>query len=69
MKSTGSIEQKAADEAAAVFGLESLDNLVCMDMAQFMGQERVGTSVLFGMDDQIRRDIELIPLRARLWMI
>ena len=47
MKSTGSIEQKAADEAAAVLGLESLDNLVCMDMAQFLGQERVGASVLF----------------------
>jgi excinuclease ABC subunit C len=47
MKSSGSIEQKAADEAAAVLGLESLDNLVCMDMAQFLGQERVGASVLF----------------------
>ena len=41
------MEQKAADEAAAVLGLEALDNLVCMDMAQFLGQERVGASVLF----------------------
>ena len=47
LKSTGSMEQKAADEAAAVLGLEALDNLVCMDMAQFLGQERVGASVLF----------------------
>ena len=46
-KSSGSLEQKAADDAAKLLGLDSLNHLVCFDMAQLQGVERVGASVVF----------------------
>lgn len=45
-KSSGSLEQRAADDGAAVMGLEQLNHLVCFDMAQLLGSERVGASVV-----------------------
>lgn len=45
-KQSGSLEQRAADEAAALLGKESMDHLVCFDMAQLQGDERVGASVV-----------------------
>lgn len=45
--SSGSLEQKAADDAAKLLGLDSLNHLVCFDMAQLQGVERVGASVVF----------------------
>ena len=45
--SSGSLEQRAANEGAALLGMSSLDHIVCFDMAQLMGSERVGASVVF----------------------
>ncbi len=44
---SGSLEQAAADEAAQVHGFDSLDHIVCFDMAQIQGKERVGAAVVF----------------------
>ncbi len=44
-KSSGSLEQRAADEGAALLQMNSLDHIVCFDMAQFLGDSRVGASV------------------------
>ena len=44
---SGSLEQAAADEAARLHSLDSLDYIVCFDMAQLLGEERVGASVVF----------------------
>jgi excinuclease ABC subunit C len=46
-KSNGSIEQRAADEGARLLEIEQLDYIVCFDMAQFLGEQRVGASVVF----------------------
>ncbi|MBT5122231.1 MAG: excinuclease ABC subunit UvrC [Euryarchaeota archaeon] len=42
---SGSLEQRAANEGAAVLGMEQLNHIVCFDMAQLLGDERVGASV------------------------
>jgi len=42
----GNLEKAAADEGAALLGLETLDHVVCMDMSQSLGKERVGASVV-----------------------
>ena len=44
---SGSLEQAAADEAVQVHGFDSLDHIVCFDMAQIQGKERVGAAVVF----------------------
>jgi excinuclease ABC subunit C len=44
-KATGSLEQRAADEGASLLSIESLDHIVCFDMAQLLGDSRVGASV------------------------
>ena len=36
-KSSGSLEQRAADEGAAALGMEQLNHVVCFDMAQLQG--------------------------------
>ncbi len=43
---SGSLEQSAADDGARLLGLESLDHVVCFDMAQLQGDERVGACVV-----------------------
>ena len=35
----------AADDAAKLLGMDSLNYIVCFDMAQLQGDERVGASV------------------------
>ncbi len=46
-KSSGSLEQRAADEAARLLSIDSLNHIVCFDMAQLLGDSRVGASVCF----------------------
>ena len=46
-RGSGNLEQKAADDAARLIGLDTLNHLVCFDMAQLQGIERVGASVVF----------------------
>ncbi|MCS5532421.1 MAG: excinuclease ABC subunit UvrC [Candidatus Poseidoniales archaeon] len=46
-KRSGSLEQSAADQAAKVHELESLDHIVCFDMAQIQGKEKVGAAIVF----------------------
>ena len=45
-KSSGSLEQRAADDGAKTLGMTHLDHVVCFDMAQLLGDERVGASVV-----------------------
>ena len=45
-KSSGSLEQRAADEGAKTLGMNQLNHIVCFDMAQLQGDERVGASVV-----------------------
>lgn len=45
-KSSGSLEQQAADEAATLLNMEKMNHVVCFDMAQLQGDERVGASVV-----------------------
>lgn len=42
---SGSLEQRAADEGAALLGIDRLDHVVCFDMAQLQGESRVGASI------------------------
>ncbi len=42
----GNLEKAAADEGAELLGLETLDHVVCFDMSQTLGKERVGASVV-----------------------
>ena len=44
--SSGNLEKAAADDGARLLGLPSLDHLVCFDMSQNLGNERVGASVV-----------------------
>ncbi len=44
-KTSGSLEQRAADDAASLLSMDSLDHIVCFDMAQLLGDSRVGASV------------------------
>jgi excinuclease ABC subunit C len=45
-KKKGNLEQMAADDGAKLLQLESLDHIVCFDMAQLQGSERVGASIV-----------------------
>ena len=44
---SGSLEQRAANDGAGVLGMDQLNHIVCFDMAQLLGDERVGASVTF----------------------
>ena len=44
---TGNLEKMAADDGAKLLKLDSLDYIVCFDMAQLQGNERVGASIVF----------------------
>jgi excinuclease ABC subunit C len=44
-KASGSLEQRAADDGAILLGMDSLDHIVCFDMAQLLGDQRVGASI------------------------
>ena len=46
-KHSGNLEKIAAEDGARLLKLESLDYIVCFDMAQLQGSERVGASVVF----------------------
>ncbi len=42
----GDLEKAAADEGAALLSLDTLNHIVCFDMSQTLGKERVGASVV-----------------------
>ena len=44
-KASGSLEQRSADDGAILLGMESLNHIVCFDMAQLVGDSRVGASI------------------------
>jgi excinuclease ABC subunit C len=45
LKESGSLEQRAADDGAQLLNMDQLNHIVCFDMAQLQGDERVGASV------------------------
>jgi excinuclease ABC subunit C len=44
---TGNLEQNAANECAKLLGIDSINHIVCFDMSQMLGEERVGASIVF----------------------
>ena len=46
-KASGSLEKRAADDGAKLLEMQQLDHIVCFDMAQIQGDNRVGASVCF----------------------
>ena len=46
-KASGSLEKRAADDGAKLLGMAQLNHIVCFDMAQIQGDQRVGASVCF----------------------
>jgi excinuclease ABC subunit C len=42
---SGSLEQRAADDGATLLSVESLDHIVCFDMAQLQGEGKVGACI------------------------
>ena len=46
-RSSGRVEHQAAEDAAKLLGMDSLNHVVCFDMAQLLGESRVGASVVF----------------------
>ena len=67
-KASGSLEQRAADDGAAILGMESLDHIVCFDMAQLLGDSRVGASVCLRNGRPSKKSTGLILLRVMLSM-
>ncbi len=55
-KQSGSLEQRAADEAATLLGVPRLDHVVCFDMAQLQGEARVGASVVLRHGRPLKRE-------------
>jgi len=45
LRQSGNLEQRAANDGARLLDMEKLDNIVCFDMAQLQGEERVGASI------------------------
>ena len=46
-KASGSLEKRAADDGAKLLEMKQLNHIVCFDMAQMQGDQRVGASVCF----------------------
>lgn len=46
-KASGSLEKRAADDGAKLLEMTQLNHIVCFDMAQIQGDQRVGASVCF----------------------
>ena len=46
-KNSGNLEAVAANDGASLIGIENLKHVVCFDMAQLMGNVRVGASIVF----------------------
>ena len=44
-RAAGNLEQRAADDCAELLGMELVDHLVCFDMAQLQGAEKVGACI------------------------
>ena len=47
MENSGNLEAVAANDGASLIGIENLKHVVCFDMAQLMGNVRVGASIVF----------------------
>lgn len=45
-KASGSVEQRSVEDAQRLLGVERLEVVVCFDMAQLQGHERVGAAVM-----------------------
>lgn len=45
ISNSGSLEERAVNECAEYLGIESLEHIVCFDMAQLQGNNRVGASI------------------------
>ena len=61
----GSIEAKAAADLAEVLGIETVQTLVCFDMAQIQGDHRVGGMVVFQNGRPEKRSYRTYKVKGR----
>ena len=61
---SGNLEQTAAEDGAKLLGLSSLEHLVCFDMSQTLGKERVGASVVFRKGRPSKKDYRTYRVRS-----
>ena len=59
-----SLEKAAADDAARLLGLDTLDHIVCFDMSQTLGKERVGASVVLRKGRPSKEDYRTYRVRS-----
>ena len=65
---SGSLEQRAANDAAAVLGMPQLNHIVCFDMAQLLGDERVGASVTLRNGRPAKKEYRTYTVKPMQWM-
>lgn len=63
-KHSGSLEQRAADDGAAILGMETMNHIVCFDMAQIQGEERVGACVVFKNGRPAKREYRTFKVKS-----
>ena len=59
-----SLEKAAADDAARLLGLDTLDHIVCFDMSQTLGKERGGASVVLREGRPSKEDYRTYRVRS-----
>ena len=67
-KASKNIEKMSVEDASRLIDVESLDHLVCFDMAQLQGEERVGACISLRKEDHQKKNIEHLLLNPVLKM-
>ena len=62
LRQSGNLEQRAANDGARLLDMEKLDNIVCFDMAQLQGEERVGASISLRNGQPDKKELSLIHI-------
>ena len=65
-KRSGNLEKIAADDGAKLLQLDSLDYIVCFDMAQLQGSERVGASVVLRKGRPIKKEYRTYRVKTKV---
>jgi excinuclease ABC subunit C len=63
---TGNLEKMAADDGAKLLKMESLDYIVCFDMAQLQGSERVGASIVFRKGRPVKKEYRTYTVKTEV---
>ena len=65
-KRSGNLEKIAADDGAKLLQLDSLDYIVCFDMAQLQGSERVGASVVLRKGRPVKKEYRTYRVKTKV---